>query len=112
LIKSSRLLLSHHLSVTTLALGVLIAGSAAVEALADNGASSHNMTLVGTNDLQARSTYQPTVHKYPNNRYILFAGHHALASQGEGLFPNGLRLPSFNPLTGMNELNGTSIVND
>jgi hypothetical protein len=73
LIKSSRLLLSHHLSVTTLALGVLIAGSAAVEALADNGASSHNMTLVGTNDLQARSTYQPTVHKYPNNRYILFA---------------------------------------
>jgi hypothetical protein len=111
LIKSSHLLLSYHLSVTTLALGVLIAGSAAVEALADNGASSHNMTLVGTNDLQARSTYQPTVHKYPNNRYILFAGHHALASQGEGLFPNGLRLPSFNPLTGMNELNGTSIVN-
>jgi len=69
-----------------------------------------NMRLVGTNDLQARSTYQPTLHKYPHNRYILFAGHHALAKQGEGLLPNGQLLPSFNPLTGKNELNGTSIV--
>jgi len=68
------------------------------------------MRLVGTNDLQSRSTYQPTPHKYPHNRYILFAGHHALAKQGEGLLPNGQLLPSFNPLTGKNELNGTSIV--
>jgi hypothetical protein len=74
------------------------------------GASSHNMRLVGTNDLQARSTYQPTLHKYPHNRYVLFAGHHALANQGENLLPGGTRLPSFNPLTGNNELNGTSIV--
>ena len=59
----------------------------------------HNMTLIGTNDLQHRSTYQPTLHKYPNGRYILFTGHHALGLQGEGLLPNAQPLPSFNPLT-------------
>jgi hypothetical protein len=68
------------------------------------------MRLVGTNDLQARSTYQPTLHKYSPNRYILFTGHHPLGLQGEGLLPNAQHLPSFNPLTGKNELNGTSIV--
>src|SRR5262249_39242750 len=70
--------------------------------------SHRNMTLVGTNDLQARSTYQPTLHKYPNNRYILFAGHHTLTTAGEGQLTQPL--PSFNPLTGKNEDNGTSIV--
>jgi hypothetical protein len=75
-----------------------------------DGLFSHDMKLVGTNDLQSRSTYQPTVHKYSFGRYILFAGHHALALQGEGLLPNAKILPSFNPLTNQNELNGTSIV--
>jgi hypothetical protein len=65
-----------------------------------------NMELVGTNDLQARSTYQPTVHRYPGDRYILFAGHHALGTN----LVTGQPLPSFNPLTGKNELNGTSLV--
>jgi hypothetical protein len=68
------------------------------------------MDLVGVNDLQARSTYQPTLHKYSNGRYILFAGHHALGLQGEGLLPGAQLLPSFNHLTNQNELNGTSIV--
>ena len=96
----------------TLALALLTGIGAAGGPRAANaqGASSLNMKLVGTNDLQARSTYQPTLHKYPHNRYILFAGHHALATQGEGRLPNGQLLPSFNPLTGKNELNGTSIV--
>jgi len=96
----------------TLAFALLIGMGFASGARADDAqtASSLNMRLVGTNDLQARSTYQPTLHKYPHNRYILFAGHHALAKQGEGLLPNGQLLPSFNPLTGKNELNGTSIV--
>src|SRR5262245_60312381 len=109
--QSSVLALPRAVSIS-LALGLFIAASAAVSALADglSGGSSHNMRLVGTNDLQGRSTYQPTLHKYPRNRYILFAGHHALANQGEGLLPGGTRLPSFNPLTGNNELNGTSIV--
>jgi hypothetical protein len=101
-----------RVSSITVALAILAAGIALVGARADDqqGASSHNMRLVGTNDLQARSTYQPTLHKYPHNRYILFTGHHALALQGEGLLPNAQPLPSFNSLTGKNEENGTSIV--
>ncbi len=70
----------------------------------------HDMQLIGTHDLQHRSTYQPTIHKYPGGRYMLFTGHHALANQGEGLLPGGGPLPSFNPLTSENESNGTSIV--
>ena len=65
-----------------------------------------NMELVGTNDLQARSTYQPTVHRYPGDRYIFFGGEHALATNPV----TGQRLPSLNPLTGNSEPNGTSIV--
>jgi len=84
---------------------LLVTGTAGAD-----GPAAHDMQLVGTNDLQQRSTYQPTLHKYPGNRYILFAGHHALGLQGEGLLPGAKTLPSFNPLTGVNELNGTSIV--
>jgi len=96
----------------TLALALLtgIGAAGGMRAANAQGASSLNMKLVGTNDLQARSTYQPTLHKYPHNRYILFAGHHPLATQGEGHLPNAQLLPSFNLLTGKNELNGTSIV--
>ena len=34
-----------------------------------------NMRLVGYNDLQARSAYQPTIHKQ-GDRYIAYVGHH------------------------------------
>jgi hypothetical protein len=105
---SSHVALRYLLS-TILALPLLF-GGARVEADGSGGAFRQNMNLVGTNDLQARSTYQPVVHKYPGNRYILFAGHHALGLQGEGLLPGAKPLPSFNPLTGKNEENGTSIV--
>jgi hypothetical protein len=71
-----------------------------------NAAEHQNMQLVGSNDLQARSTYQPAVHHYADGRYILFAGHHALGTNPV----TGQPLPSFNPLTGNNEPNGTSIV--
>jgi len=64
-----------------------------------------NMALVGFNDLQNRSTYQPVVHQQ-GVRYILYAGHHALGTNPVTNAP----LPSFNPLTGMNEPNGTSLV--
>jgi hypothetical protein len=84
---------------------LLVVGTAGAD-----GLFSHDMKLIGTNDLQSRSTYQPTVHKYSFGRYILFAGHHALGLQGEGNLPSAKLLPSFNPLTGQNELNGTSIV--
>ena len=53
------------------------------------------MNLVGYSDLQARSAYQPTIHKQ-GDRWIAYIGHHG------GTQPN--------PLTGTPESNGTSIV--
>lgn len=58
-------------------------------------AEAKNMKLVGFNDLQARSAYQPIVHEQ-GGRSIAYVGHHG----GEAL----------NPLTGVVEKNGTSIV--
>ncbi len=72
--------------------------------------TSKNMKLVGTNDLQARSNYQVMVQKQ-GNRYIAYVGHHTLTGPGEGLAPAGTPpLPRRNPLTGVDEENGTSIV--
>jgi len=59
-----------------------------------------NMRLVGYNDLQARSAYQPTIH-HQGNRYIAYIGHHG----GTPEVPKPL-----NRLTGQAEYNGTSIV--
>ncbi len=56
---------------------------------------ANNMDLVGYNDLQARSAYQPVVQKQ-GNRWIAYVGHHG----GEAL----------NPMNGKMEPNGTSIV--
>ena len=53
------------------------------------------MELVGYNDLQARSAYQPVIQKQ-GNRWIAYIGHHG----GEAM----------NPQTGKMEPNGTSIV--
>jgi len=36
---------------------------------------SSNMRLVGYNDLQARSAYQPTIH-HQGDRWIAYIGHH------------------------------------
>ena len=59
-----------------------------------------DMRLVGMNDLQARSAYQPTIHKQ-GDRTIAYVGHHG----GTPDVPKPL-----NPLTGQAEFNGTSIV--
>jgi hypothetical protein len=59
-----------------------------------------NMKLVGTNDLQARSAYQPTIH-HQSDRWIAYIGHHG----GTDTIPDPV-----NPLTGKAEPNGTSIV--
>jgi hypothetical protein len=59
-----------------------------------------NMKLLGMNDLQGRSAYQPTIHKQ-GNRYIAYIGHHG-GTEGD---PKPL-----NPLTGQKEFNGTSVV--
>jgi hypothetical protein len=59
-----------------------------------------NMRLVGTSDLQARSAYQPTIHRQ-GERWIAYIGHHG----GTDAIPNPV-----NPMTGKPEPNGTSIV--
>src|SRR5262245_3823469 len=59
-----------------------------------------NMRLVGSNDLQGRSAYQPTIHR-PGDRYIPYIGHHG----GTPAVPQ----PT-NKLTGQAEFNGTSVL--
>ena len=54
-----------------------------------------DMSLVGYSELQARSAYQPVIHRQ-GSRFIAYIGHHG----GQAL----------NPLTGKVEPNGTSIV--
>src|SRR5205807_10440952 len=54
-----------------------------------------NMQVVGYNDLQARSSYQPTIHQQ-GQRWVAYIGHHG------GSQPN--------PLTGQQEFNGTSLL--
>src|SRR5215204_873771 len=64
-------------------------------ATAQQRADMRDMQLVGFDDLQARSAYQPVIHKQ-GNRWIAYVGHHG------GSQPN--------PLTGKPESNGTSIL--
>src|SRR4029079_17757701 len=59
-----------------------------------------NMRLVGYNDLQGRSAYQPTI-VHQGSRYITYVGHHG----GSKETPEPL-----NVLTGKHELNGTSVL--
>ena len=59
-----------------------------------------NMRLVGYDDLQGRSAYQPTIH-HQGDRWIAYIGHHG----GTDEIPDPV-----NPLTGKAEPNGTSIV--
>jgi hypothetical protein len=58
-------------------------------------AEKKDMELVGFNDLQARSAYQPLIRRQ-GSRWILYVGHHG----GTAL----------NPLTGRQESNGTSVL--
>ena len=75
--------------------GITVFAVLLTPALAQNKAEKRNMELVGYNDLQGRSAYQPTIHKQ-GNRWIAYVGHH-----GDNIV---------NPLTGKKEDNGTSIV--
>jgi hypothetical protein len=59
-----------------------------------------NMRLVGFNDLQGRSAYQPTIHRQ-GDRWIAYIGHHGGT--------DAVQKP-VNPLTGQPEFNGTSIL--
>jgi hypothetical protein len=80
-----------------IALGLSAASGAA---LAQQNPEASNMALVGYNDLQGRSAYQPVIHQQSGS-WIAYIGHH-------GGIP-GKEKP-VNPLTGQPEFNGTSLV--
>src|ERR1700747_2678675 len=77
------------------ALGWALSGLLAAPAAEQRKAEKSNMDLVGYNDLQARSAYQPVIQKQ-GDRWIAYVGHHA------GVQPNAL--------TGHMESNGTSVI--
>ncbi|HEX4781492.1 MAG TPA: hypothetical protein VH301_12105 [Usitatibacter sp.] len=76
-------------------IGMLLFIPALGLAQAPSGPEKNNMDLVGSDALQARSAYQPLVHRQ-GDRWILYVGHH------------GGR--TMNPLSGQLEDNGTSIL--
>jgi hypothetical protein len=78
-------------SSCVLALAVALCVSVA----AQHQAEHRDMALVGHDDLQARSAYQPTVHRQ-GDRWIAYIGHHGGVKR--------------NPLTRADERNGTSVV--
>ena len=59
--------------------------------------STWNMEIVGHDDLQGRSAYQPLIINQ-NGRQIAYVGHH------------DNQKPIVNPMTGKPEINGTSVV--
>ena len=60
----------------------LVAQPSLPPAAAQKTPRASNMTLVGYNDLQARSAYQPVIEKQ-GNRWIAYVGHHG----GEAMHP-------------------------
>ena len=86
--------------LSLIVLGLALTSLATVPASSQTPARGHaaearDMELVGYDDLQGRSAYQPTIHKQAG-RYIAYVGHHGGRAR--------------NPLTGVEEDNGTSIV--
>ena len=76
-------------------LGCALCVALAAPAAAQKQPEMSNMSLVGYNDLQARSAYQPVIKKQ-GDRWIAYIGHHG----GTAL----------NPLNGEMEANGTSVL--
>jgi hypothetical protein len=89
--------LPRHLSLVVLGIALisLVAQPAASQTPRGHGAEARDMELVGHDDLQGRPAYQPTIHKQ-GDRFIAYVGHHGGKAR--------------NPLTGVDEDNGTSIV--
>src|SRR5258708_21343173 len=73
---------------------------AAAPSFAQKRPESKDMTLLGTNDLQARAAYQPTIHQQ-FGRWVAYIGHHG----GTDAVPKPM-----NPVTGVPEFNGTSLI--
>src|SRR5262249_14874087 len=74
----STLLLCGAASVVALSLS-LVAANAQVQKIGDPP-EAHNMRLVGFNDLQARSAYQPLV-VHEGSRYIAYLRHHGSSAE-------------------------------
>ena len=65
-----------HLMLRAIALAlrpIVILGMLSIAAAAQQKAEKSNMDLVGYSDLQARSSYQPTIHKQ-GQRWIAYIG--------------------------------------
>src|SRR5437667_5376132 len=95
--------MSHRFKLAvclSIVLGACCAGAWAEPQVIGAPPETSNMKLVGMNDLQARSAYQPTIH-HQGDRWIAYIGHHG----GTDAIPAPV-----NPLTGKAEPNGTSIV--
>src|ERR1043166_9127451 len=86
--------------VFALAFALLIAPASAQSQKVGDPPEASNMRLGGHSDLQARSAYQPTIHRQ-GDRYIAYIGHHG----GTPDVPKPV-----NKLTGEAEFNGTSLV--
>src|SRR5258707_6080032 len=69
--------MSGHVKLATIVLILFAACGAASAQQQVIGAppEASNMKLVGSNDLQARSAYQPTIH-HQGDRWIAYIGHH------------------------------------
>src|SRR5947209_19627145 len=94
------LMASLRRRLSRILLGLVLAPLATGPALSEtpargHGAEAHDMELVGHDDLQGRSAYQPTIHQQ-RGRFVACGGHHG------GGAPN--------PLTGADEPNGASTV--
>ena len=86
--------------VTSAALLALALPAAAAEQRLGAPPEAANVALAGHDPLQARSAYQPTIHRQ-GDRWIAYIGHHG----GTDAVPAPV-----NPMTGRAEPNGTSIV--
>ena len=76
-------------------LGLVLGVSMAAQQPSPQKAEGKDMNLLGHDELQGRSAYQPVIQRQ-GNRWIAYIGHHG----GNAL----------NPITGKEEPNGTSIV--
>ena len=88
------------LGIAWVAASALITAASAQAPKPGDPPEANNMRLVGYNDLQGRSAYQPTIHRQ-GDRWFAYIGHHG----GTDATPKPI-----NPLNGQPEFNGTSIV--
>jgi hypothetical protein len=95
MIRLSKVVFGLTAALAMIALTATMGAAAANPYQSAEAPQAHNMRLVGYNDLGGRAAYHPWVQKQ-GNRYILYAAHHT-----------GYRI---NRLTGIEEANGTSII--